>query len=91
MKGILALAMGVGGALALQGCSIFYDAHYSDERVEINEYGLLGHLFPTHTLDRGPYGLLPIMRETRLKPGVEPLPGEEGWIDHSGEADPTLP
>ncbi|MCE5230806.1 hypothetical protein LLG95_14610 [bacterium] len=63
----LAFSMAVFAALGLSGCSIFYNVQYEDNTKEINEYGMLGCAIHRMSPNAGPYGLIPFMRDVRVK------------------------
>lgn len=63
----LAVALVMLAGLTLSGCSVFYNVQYEDQTKEINEYGMLGCSFHKASPRSGPYGLVPFMREVRVK------------------------
>ncbi len=68
----LMFGLALAGMLALQGCTLFYDAYYVDRGFEVNEYGLLGHPFAHVAPAGGPYGLFPIMRTINIRTQEHP-------------------
>jgi hypothetical protein len=63
----LGFSIAVLAMLALSGCSIFYNVQYEDNTKEINEYGMLGCAIHRMSPNSGPYGLIPFMRDVRVK------------------------